>query len=288
MNYYFDLQLHSHFSDGSKSPTELVDLLRRKHIKVASLTDHNTIHGQYEFHGAAKKYGIQVIPGVEIYARYKQYNLHVLGYGIDVKGAVLHDTLRETQVKRKKRIERLVPLLKKKGLTLDISALFAEPATYVGMANVIRNIQKNASNRRQIAKTLQKKLYDYYEVYNAFFAKGLETHLPEEYLPLTTVLSLIKKAGGVPVLSHPGQQLRFGQDKVIKELNDLGLQGLECFSSHHNWDQTAHYVMVAKQLKLAITGGSDYHGDLPGDYIVENYYSYTSLPLEIYKNIKLF
>lgn len=284
----FDLQLHSHFSDGSKSPTELVDLLRKKGVKVASLTDHNTIHGQYEFVGAAKKYGIKVIPGVEIYASYKKYHLHILGYAIDIKNTKLHDELRETQVKRKKRIEKLVPLLKQRGLELDISYLFAQPATYVAIVNVIRTIRKSEKNARVISKALGKKDYDYYEIYNKFFDYGLKTHLPEEYIPMKEALSLIKQAGGVPVIAHPGQQLRFEEDDILKELKTLGLRGIECFSSHHNWDQTAHYIMVAKRLKMIKTGGSDYHGDLPGDYIIENYYNYTSLPMEIYKAIKVF
>ena len=285
---YFDLQMHSHFSDGSKSPSELVSLLRKKNIKVAALTDHNTIHGQYEFIGAAKKYGIKVVPGVEIYARYGQYGLHILGYGIDINNSELHDVLRESQVHRKKNIERMVPLLKRKKITLDISALFSEPATYIGMANIVRSIQRSPTNLVVIKRLIGRSSYDYYEVYNALFSRGLPTHISEEYLPLKTVLQLIKRAGGIAVISHPGQQLAFGEDKIIAELKTLGLGGIECFSSHHNWDQTAHYLRLAERLKMIITGGSDYHGDLPGDAIIENYYNYTSLPIEIYQAIKRF
>ena len=285
---YFDLQMHSHFSDGSKSPTELVELLRKKNIVLASLTDHNTIHGQYEFIGAAKKYNIKTVPGVELYARYKNRGLHILGYGIDINDPELHDALRETQHARKKRIESLVHPLKRRGLKLDISELFHQPSTYVGMVNVVRSLKKNPRNLRVISHVLKKTKFDYYEIYNAFFAKGMPTHLPEEYLPLPTVLGLIKEAGGIAVIAHPGQQLKFEDDKVIKELKMLGLKGIECFSSHHNWDQTAHYLMLADHYRMIATGGSDYHGDLPGDYIIENYYNYPSLPIEIYKNIKVF
>ena len=121
--------MHSHYSDGSKSPTELIDILVSKKIVVAALTDHNTIHGQYEFQAAAKEKNIKTINGVELYISYKGRKLHLLGYNIDINNAELHDTLRDTQIKRKKLIENLVPKLKRLGITLNISELFAQPAT---------------------------------------------------------------------------------------------------------------------------------------------------------------
>jgi len=288
MQKAIDLQMHSHYSDGSKSPTELVKILRLKKIVVAALTDHNTIHGQYEFEAAAKKYKIKTIPAVEIYTTYKTKKLHLLGYNININNTRLHDELRETQVKRKKLIEELVPKLKKVGLTLNISELFAQPATYIGIANILRTMEKMPKNKTVIRKALKKQQYDFFEVYNKFFAKNCKCFLPEVSLPMKNALELIKHAKGIPVLSHPGWQLGFRDDHIIYELKKMGLRGIECFSSHHNWDQTAHYLNLAKQQKLIATGGSDYHGDLPGDFIIENYYEYTSLPYEIYGNIKAF
>lgn len=288
MHKAVDLQMHSHYSDGSKSPTALVGLLRSKEIVVASLTDHNTIHGQYEFQAASKKYKIKTISGVEIYAKYKNRDLHVLGYNIDINNARLHDELRETQVKRKKLIEQLVPKLKRVRLNLNISELFAQPATYIGIANIVRTMEKNPKNVQVIRKALKKKDYDFFEVYRQFFSFKRYCHLPEVSIPMKDTLSLIKHAKGIAVLSHPGWQLGFRDDHIIVELKNLGLRGIECFSSHHNWDQTAHYQNLARQNKLIITGGSDYHGDLPGDTIIENYHEYTSLPYEIYDNIKVF
>lgn len=288
MKKFIDLQMHSYYSDGSKSPSELVKLLVSKKIIVAALTDHNTIHGQYEFQAAAKKYNIKTIFGVEIYMEYKKRLLHLLGYNIDINNAELHDVLRETQVKRKKLIERIVPKLKAVGLRLDISELFAQPATYMGVANVVRTLEKNPANILAFKKILGKKEYDFFEIYNKFFSPGAPCHLPEISLPARTAFKIIQKAGGTPVLSHPGWQLSFRDDKIIGELKKLGLVGIECFSSHHNWDQTAHYLTVARRNNFIATGGSDYHGDLPGDAIIENYHEYTSLPYEIYENIKVF
>ncbi len=288
MQKSIDLQMHSHYSDGSKSPTELIDILVSKKIVVAALTDHNTIHGQYEFQAAAKKKNIKTINAVELYIEYKQRKLHLLGYNIDINNSELHDELRETQIRRKKLIEGLVPKLKRVGITLNISELFAQPATYIGIANVVRTIERDEKNRQALQKALKKKQYDFFEVYNRFFSKNAPCHLPEVSLPAKEAFMLIKKAGGTPILSHPGWQLSFHDDHVIAELTKLGMKGIECFSSHHNWDQTAHYLSLARQQKLIITGGSDYHGDLPGDFIIENYHEYTSLPYEIYENIKVF
>ena len=288
MSKAIDLQMHSHYSDGSKSPTELVEVLRSRKIVVASLTDHNTIHGQYEFQAAAKKYRIKTIPGVEIYATYKSRQFHILGYGIDINSAEMHDRLRETQVRRKKQIERMVPRLKKIGLALNISELFAQPATYIGLANVIRQIEKIPKNRALIRRALKKRHYDFYEILNKFFGRKAPCYMPEIALPITEVLGLIRRSGGTSVIAHPGWQLTFHEDYLIRELKQLGLQGIECFNSHHNWNQTAHYMNIARQNNMIITAGTDYHGDLPGDNIVDNYHGYTSLPYEIYEKIKLF
>lgn len=288
MKQSIDLQMHSHYSDGTKSPTELVKLLVSKKIVVAALTDHNTIHGQYEFQAAAKKYHIKTINGVELYMNFKKWRLHMLGYNIDINNAELHDVLRESQVRRKKLIEQLVPKLKRVGLTLNISELFAQPATYIGIANVVRTIEKEPRNIAVIKRALKTQHYDFWDLFNKFFARGASCHLPEVSLPAATAFRLIKNSGGVAVLSHPGWQLGFKDDHVILELKKLGMRGVECFSSHHNWSQAAHYQNLAKRSNLIITGGSDYHGDLPGDFIIENYHEYTSLPYEIYENIKVF
>jgi 3',5'-nucleoside bisphosphate phosphatase len=288
MQKAIDLQMHSHYSDGSKSPTELVKIVRSKKIVVAALTDHNTIHGQYEYQAAAKKFNIKTISGVEIYTTYKTWRLHLLGYKIDINNARLHDELRETQHKRKRQIERLVPKLKRVGLILNISELFAQPATYVGIANIVRLLESDKKNRLTIQRALKKREYDFFEIYNRYFSYKSSCHLPEISIPFRDALELIKHAKGVPILSHPGWQLGFRDDHVITELKKLGLRGIECFSSHHNWNQTAHYQNIAKQNNLIITGGSDYHGDLPGDTIIENYHEYTSLPYDIYENIKAF
>jgi len=288
MEKAIDLQMHSHYSDGSKSPTELIKFLVKKKIVVAALTDHNTIHGQYEFQAAAKKFNIKTIHAVEIYTSYKKYVLHILGYNIDINNSELHDVLRETQTKRKRLIESIVPKLKKVGLILNISELFSQPATYIGVANVVRVIRKDPKNEKVIQKALGKKIYDFFEVYIKFFSKDGPCHLPEIALPAKQAIDLITRAGGVSVLSHPGWHLGFNEDYIISELQKLGLRGIECFSSHHNWDQAAHYEMLAERNGLIITGGSDYHGDLPGDFIIENFHEFTSFPYEIYKNIKVF
>jgi len=229
-----------------------------------------------------------VINGVELYITYKKRNLHLLGYKIDINNARLHDVLRETQVKRKKLIERLVPKLKRVGLHLDISELFAQPSTYIGVANVVRALRHDPKNQAIFQKALNKKEYDFFEVYNKFFSATAPCYLPEVSLPAREAFDLIRRSRGIAVLSHPGWHLRFDDDHVITELKKLGLAGIECFSSHHNWDQTAHYMTIARREKLLATGGSDYHGDLPGDAIIENYYEYTSLPYDIYEKIKAF
>ena len=285
---YVDLQMHSLYSDGECSPKELVEHLKKYNIKAASLTDHNTIKGIPEFIKECKKYNIKAIPGIELYVTYKRKKLHLLGYNIDINNIFLKKELRKIHKIKFNFLKKITPLLKKKGIIIEPDILYNQKANYIGMNNLISHIESKPNNLKRIRKVLKKKNYEHWELIKYYFTKEKNTFFPETYIPIELGIKMIKKAGGISILSHPGQQLRFEDDYIILELKKKGIKGLECFSSHYRYSQVAHYVRFAKENKLIITGGSDYHGDLENNLIIQRIWDYTLLPYKLYKKIKEF
>lgn len=287
--YFVDLQVHSIYSDGAFSPTELAQILKKHDIKVAALADHDTLLGWPEFSRACHRLGIKAIPCTEIYASYQGFHFHVLAYAIDPNNVRLNEELRKIHVRKLAILKKITPLVAKRGIIIKPEVLAAEKAEYIGFNSLLRHIESNPKNLKRIQKDLGRKHYEHWEIYNLYFRKGLKSHYPEVYIPIEKVFKLIKEAGGYPVLSHPGQQLRFEDDKVILELQKKGLAGIECFSSHHSYSQIVHYMRFAKQYNLLATGGSDFHNilrenNLPARSILDYY----KLPYQLYLDIKKF
>ncbi len=285
---YIDLQMHSLYSDGECSPRDLVKHLRKYNIKVASLTDHNTVKGIPEFKKECRKYSIKAIPGIEFYVRYKRKRLHLLGYDLDIKNTFLNKELIKIHKYKFNLLKRITPLLKKKGIIIELDILAKEKADYIGMNNLIRHIESKPSNVKRVRKVLKKKNYEHWELIKYYFTEEKNTSFPEVYIPIELGIKIIKKAGGIPILSHPGQQLRFEDDYLILELKKKGIKGIEVFSSHYKYSQVAHYLRLAKEHKLIVTGGSDYHGDLENDLCIQRTWDYILLPYKLYTKIKEF
>jgi len=285
---FVDLHMHSLYSDGYFTPAQVVQKLKSYNIGIAALADHYSTSGFPEFSAAAKQAGIKAIPAIEIYGRYKNFYLHFLAYNIDIDNAALHKVLRAVNIRKYRLLKKITPLLKRKGIVVDPDALVKEKANYIGMNNILRHIESRPENIEAMQSALGKKDYQHWEVYMKFFSHRCNTHYPEIHIPFDLVLKTVKKAGGVLSLAHPGQQLMFEQDWVVQDLKKKGLQCLECFSSHHKYSQTVHYLRLAKSLDLAATGGSDFHGDLAPDMLIQRIWDYTLLPEIMYRKIKLF
>ena len=287
-NKYVDLQMHSLYSDGEYTPQNLVKLLKKYNIKIASLTDHNTVKGTLEFKRECQKNKIKAIPGIEIYLNYKKRKLHLLGYKIDINNPFLNEELKKIHKAKFNLLKKIAPLLKKKGIIIEPEILKKKEADYIGMNNLIRHIESKPNNIKKIRKVLKKRNYEHWELIKYYFTKEKNTSFPEIYIPIELGIKMIKKAGGIPILSHPGQQLRFEDDHLILELKKKGIRGIEVFSSHYRYSQVAHYLRLAKEHNLIVTGGSDYHGDLENDLCVQRTWDYTLLPYKLYEKIKVF
>ncbi|MFZ5390987.1 MAG: PHP domain-containing protein [Patescibacteria group bacterium] len=262
MNYPYDLQSHSFFSDGDESPEELAQRAKTEGLLGLILTDHNTILGYERFKKTCQSINLETIPGVEITARYENLEIHVLGYSFNFKNNLLQEALITTVNGYNKRSKQIVENCKKTGLAdLDFTQLLSQrPAdTYVTKYDIVKALaQTTGQSKKDLGKLL-----------NA----GGKLHVPYGDWAMTPqqAVEIIHQANGVAILAHPGEsKKRFAgdnkaqaistMDKLIYELINMGLDGLEARHISHTPAEEDKYIKIALDHKLIITGSSDWHG----------------------------
>lgn len=249
---YIDLHVHSNVSDGSFTPKELVAEAVRCNLAAFALTDHDTVAGVAEAVLAAKDTGIEVIPGAEISAGYKKKDIHILGLLLRPNDEKLQSTLEQAIKERDLRNKKMADNLAKGGLDIDIERLRAAfpPETVLTRAHFARYLAETGQVRSINAA------FDHY-----LNADG-PYYVPRKYITPEDAISLIKDAGGIPVLAHPliyhlpEEEL----DSLIGRLKDAGLAGLEVFYSSNTGFDEGIVRRYANKYDLLMTGGSDFHG----------------------------
>lgn len=284
---YIDLHFHSYYSGGVFSPKEVIKLARRFNIKVMALADHNTVAGVKEFLIAAGEAKIIGISAVELYTAWRQKKLHLLGYFIDTENSWLKASLEELCSKRRRKIEESLFHLEKTGFTFNMDNLWNTKSHYLDFGQIIKWLQKDPKNAAKIKKDLKTDDPNFFAIINHYFKKPAKTRLEETSLPARRAINIIKQAGGMAVLAHPGQQLSWNQDYIIQELKELGISGLEIISPYHNWHQVEHYQRLAKKLKLKVTGGSDFHTPLADKsrHAITLQWQWQRVPISFYHNL---
>ena len=287
MNKYIDLHLHSIYSEGTLSVTELIRQAKKYNISVLSLTDHNTIAGVEEALRVGRRENVKVIPGVEIYTNLNKHHLHLLGYNFNIYCSELQKTLDKLAHRRINDIEKIFVVLKKKGFKINDKRLFNTPSRYIGFGQIITELKKSPQNLKKIKADLKTNEPYFFDIINRYFGKKRAAYLPETHMPIKKAIELIHHAGGLAILGHPSQQISWN-DELIKKLKKLGLDGIEVLSPYHSWHTIEHWQIVAKQLKLVITGGSDFHTYLPDppNALIKKQWQYFKVPYSVYTQLK--
>lgn len=244
-----DLHLHSTASDGRAAPAELAARAAAAGLAVISVTDHDTVAAVDEVAAAGR--GLRVVPGIEITAVADGRDVHVLGYFIDHHSAALAaflDDQRRLRVERARAIaERLVAL----GVPVDLDALLA-PATRHPAWSVGRPLIARALVQAGHAASVQ-------EAFERWLGAGRPAFVPRVGRSPAAVVEAIHAAGGVASFAHPALTAR---DDLIEPLAADGLDAIEVYHAEHGEEETARYLALATRLGLAVSGGSDYHGDI--------------------------
>ncbi|SPE59584.1 PHP domain protein [Verrucomicrobia bacterium] len=246
MTMFADLHLHSHFSDGTYSPEEVVSHAQKHGLAALALTDHDTIEGCVRAAQACAAAGIEFIAGTELTAEQEGNELHLLGYLVDIDNPRLLAETAKFQMVRQNRIREIVARLNQAKVALDAEEVFA-------LANC------RAPGRPHVARALVQAglCSSLDEAFERFLRRNRPAWVPKFKMSAADAIELIHHARGMAVLAHPGLN-RF--DEVIPDMVDAGLDGIECFHSKHSTSTAEHYLELADRFHLLVTGGSDCHG----------------------------
>ncbi len=286
---YIDLHTHSSYTGGKHTPAELLKLAKENGISVLSLTDHNVIDGVPELIEESTKYGITAISGVEIYTRFKNKNLHLLGYGFSIDDTPLRSALKNLQEDNVEQIKKTISVLKKDGIIIDEDRIFSGPERNRGVLHILAEIEQHKENIDALNKAIPTDKQDFFAKVDYYFGSDKAAHFNLSEIPTEDGIKFIKDSGGAAVLAHPGQQLNYEGDQIIKELIKLGLQGIEVLSPYHTWHQIEHYQNFALNNNLIMTGGSDYHSDIDftKQEIIARQWDYFKAPYSLYEKLQL-
>jgi len=243
---FADLHVHTSASDGDFGPEEVVKQAKELGLAAVGIADHDTVGGIDKALEAGKKYGVEVIPGVELSSEFEQSEVHILGYFIDWHDREFNNELHKFQEARKVRAEKILKKLHKLGINIS----HEEVAAAAG---------NGAIGRPHIAEVLAQR--GYVRTKDAAFAKylayGRPAYVPKYRLPPEEAIDIIHRVGGVAILAHPV----FAQaNHLLPELVEWGLDGIEVYHSKHDSAATAYYAKIAEELHLLVTGGTDCHG----------------------------
>lgn len=247
-----DLHLHTTASDGSLSPAALVARAVSAGITTLSVTDHDTIAGLAEARAAALACGVAFVNGIEITAVEGQRDIHMLGYFFNPEEANLTAFLERQRADRVRRVEEIAGRLAALGCPVDVRLLL-EDGTRRG-----RSI-----GRPHIADALigagHVRTRD--EAFERFIGARAPAFVARRGASPATVIDVLRGAGGVASLAHPGLTRR---DDLIPSLAAAGMAGIEVRHSDHDAETEARYRALAATLGLAVTAGSDFHAENTG------------------------
>ncbi|NLM96149.1 MAG: PHP domain-containing protein [Halanaerobiaceae bacterium] len=252
-----DLHLHSIYSDGSFTPSELVEMAARKGIDTIALSDHDTIEGINEMIAAARLRDIEVIPAIEFSTSQDGVEIHILGYYIDFNSRTFLEEVKRLFDQRLKRSEMMVEKLNRLGVEIsfqDVKEIAGDK--YVGRPHIARAMKK-AGYIKEIGEAFT----------DQYIGNGGRAYVGREKISPREAIEIIRKNGGIAVLAHPffvngGDSL---DKKSIELLAEDGLEGLEVFHSRHSQEVSGYYLKIAEELGLLVTGGSDFHGESSPD-----------------------
>jgi 3',5'-nucleoside bisphosphate phosphatase len=245
-----DLHLHTTASDGTLAPRDLVARAASAHLSTIAVTDHDTLAGIPEARTAADAVGITLVPGIEITAVESGVDVHVLGYFFDTESGPLAAFLSAQRLDRIRRVREMCDRLSAIGCQLDAQALI----------DLASGGSERSIGRPAIADALVRAGHarDRNDAFDRLIGRDAPAYVPREGVPVATVVRMISDAGGIASLAHP---VLAGIDSQIPSLAAAGLAALEVRHADHSPEVERHYRRMASHLGLAVSGGSDFHGD---------------------------
>ncbi len=245
-----DFHVHSIYSDGTDTVSDIFHYATNKNFKYLSITDHDTLSSQKEAVSLSKEMNFKYITGIEISAEYSK-TLHILGYNYD-----LNDEYFKTEISKLKHY--------RDDRNKKIAQNFRNLGYDITLEEVINEAKGNIVGRPHFASVLLKKGYfrTREEIFDTLLSKGKPAYENKLRFSIEKSINLIHKAGGLAIWAHPYSAVE-SEDELIhllKRLLDYGIDGMEVYYSSYNKNMVDNLKKIAEENALLMTAGSDYHG----------------------------
>jgi len=250
-----DLHTHTNESDGSCTPLELVDRALAMGLDALGISDHDTFAGYDQAVEPAHAYGLDLVCGIELSVRMtaRPRSVHVLAYFLhQPPSAEFRDWVNGLLETRRERNRGLVSKLQSMSVPIELSE--------------VERIGRTLTGRPHFARVLIQKGFasDYDDAFRRYFGESGPAFVERQGPTIAEAAAQVSAAGGLSVLAHPirlGMHDAAAEDALIRELRDGGLRGIEVYHSDHAPADVRRYAALAEKYALAVTGGSDFHGD---------------------------
>jgi predicted metal-dependent phosphoesterase TrpH len=254
-----DLHIHSTASDASFTPAEILDHAQKLNLAAIAITDHDSIDGSREALRIGIPSSINFLTGVEISAAHPPFfpgsgSFHILGYDIRLDNRDLNQALSKLQDARKNRNPAILKLLNKLGFKISLEEVKQEAG-------------EGQLGRPHIAYAMVKKGYvaSITEAFDKYLGNNGPAYVDKYRIECEQAITIIRAAGGVPVLAHPAllnieNDQKF--DVLLQDLMKIGLAGIEVYYPGHSPRQIRQYTELAGKYGLLMTGGTDFHGTI--------------------------
>jgi len=258
-----DLHIHSTASDGTLSPTQIVEEAKALGLEAVALTDHDTLAGYYEAKPTADRLGVELVCAIELSTKLIQPDrphpktVHLLGYFPRREPASeFVEWIGGMQRSRRERNIRLVEKLHSLGMNVPLDEVQARGRSMAG--------------RPHFAQIMLEKGYvgSIQEAFDKYLDEAGQAYVEREEPTFAEGVRHILDGGGIPSLAHPvrlGKKVPGHEEELIRRMCKMGLKAIEAFHCDHGPRDTERYQLLARRYDVAVTGGSDFHGELKPD-----------------------
>ena len=274
-----DLHVHSTCSDGTLSPTELVDYAIQKGLSAFALTDHDCVEGLDTILSYAKSLpnAPEIIPGIELSTDENGQEVHMVGLFIDHHNPEFNQYLQEFITSRTTRNKKMCHLLQEHGMNITYEELEAEfPGAVLTRAHYAKLLLKHG-----YVKSIK-------EAFERFLGDHCPCYVSREKITPVMAIDLIKKAGGLAILAHPilYHMSDARLDALVQKLKEAGLTGIEAIYSTYSPAEERQIRKLATKYDLLLSGGSDFHGENKPGLDLGTGYGKLYVPEEVLTKLK--
>lgn len=247
-----DLHCHTTCSDGTVSPSDIIQLACDLGLQGLSITDHDTIAAYQEAMPIAQAKNFPLISGIELSATHHQTSVHILAYSFSLTSATIQEFCQRHQQRREERNQRILHLLDTHGMPLSMEDfpqdLFSSPATH-------------SIGRPHIALAMMKKGYisSIQQAFHQYIGEGKPCYVPNTAFSIEETLEVIHRAKGLAVIAHPHLIEEVG---IVRDLLEMNFDGIEGYYARFPASVHERWLKIGGRKGWIVTGGSDFHGSI--------------------------